>query len=242
MEPGTARSRIHLNRRRIDRNRPEQTRRFDTRLEIMYLFTQPTPGGPEQINSDEAERTLTLSTVGTDKQALHEPHVSVEIERSSVRGALRISSANDPAEVCDRRHLEPDHRREHMNERITRHRIEAQIEAAWNRSRIRNRSERRSHIKQARPRERANRNRATTQELPPRHTGPNGTLDKAPIIARVRTLRPETHQQLPSYGLARSNHRAKENTSPKANQHKSNQAPGVGSSVPGRWSFIAGRL
>jgi len=108
----------------------------------VYLLTQPTPGGLKQINSDEAERTLTLSTVGSDKQALHEPHVSVKIERSSVRGALRISSTDDPAEVCDRRHLEPDGRREHMDERIARNRIEAQVEAAWNRSRIRNRSER----------------------------------------------------------------------------------------------------
>src|SRR3954471_10138858 len=79
------------------RDRPEQARGPDARLEIMNLRRQVAHGACEEIDSDEAERPDAPAPVATDVRPLHEAHVGVERVAGTVAAkcaALRLAGGD----------------------------------------------------------------------------------------------------------------------------------------------------
>ena len=92
---------VDVDRRGCDRNRPEQPRRGDPRLEIVLLD----PDRVEQINSYEAERSVVVAPIIANIDAAHEPHIAIEAPLTTVTpvgSPLGFGCADDTVEIRDR--------------------------------------------------------------------------------------------------------------------------------------------
>src|SRR6476619_2426084 len=115
----------------VERDRPEQAGWLYARFEIVNLCRQVADGACEEINSDEAERSPAPVPVATDVVAAHEPHVGIERVRRTVAPAsraLNLGRSDDALEIGDGRHLEAQRRREDMDKRVVRDRVEVLVE------------------------------------------------------------------------------------------------------------------
>ena len=105
-EAGRSAGEVEADRGSWDRDRPEQARTGDARLEVVSLMLGVTDRAPvEQVNSDEAERAPPQSAIQGDVGARKESHVRVEVPLAAVapaRPAADLRSRDYSLEVADR--------------------------------------------------------------------------------------------------------------------------------------------
>src|SRR6185437_11915926 len=205
VKPSSAGSHVTLHRVAGHRDRPEQAGCPDARLEIMNLCRQVAHGAREEIDSDEAERPDAPAPIATDVRALHEAHVGVERVGAAVaatRGALRLAGGDPAAKVGDGGHLEPQGRRQHVNERVLRDEVEVLVESAGDRTRLRSPvRERRSGIQQPHRPHGADRRSASPECLATRHPHRRGSLDHPGQALLREAILPVRHGYPLSYRI-----------------------------------------
>ena len=91
-------TRVDVDRRGSDRDRPEQPGRGYPRLEVVDLLGRIADGvRGVQVNSYKAERPVVQASVNPDVGAAHEPHIAVEAVRRAVAPVGRALGLNPPS-------------------------------------------------------------------------------------------------------------------------------------------------